>query len=437
MRAVPRGRLDANPWLARRADAYMRTTCRISGGPLTQVADFGNLYVSDFFPDVTPDALRAPLRLALGEDSGLLQLTDTVDRDAMYRQYWYTSGTNATMTRQLADVVGVVPNWVRLRDGDLVLDIGCNDGTLIKQYPSSAKVVKVGIDPALNLAELGRAQCDLHAADYFTADVFLALTQGRKARVITSIAMFYDLDDPSTFVRDIRACLADDGIWITQMSYTPLMLRQNAFDNVMHEHLEYYTLRSIDYLARQHGLRILDVEFNDTNAGSFRLVLTPESNRVSQAALYYRDIGAYRYESVSAYERELNLDDPQVYRDFMGRVERLKAETLDLLHDLRRRGKRVYGYGASSKGNTLLQYYGIGPELVAGIAERQPRKYGLRCVGSWIPILSENDVREARPDYMLVLPWHFINEFIERERDYLRSGGKFIVPLPELTVVGE
>ena len=194
---------------------------------------------------------------------------DTVERDSLYRQYWYASGTNATMTRQLADIVAVIPNWVRLRESDVVLDIGCNDGTLLRQYPAETKVVKVGIDPAVNLAEQGRAHCDLHANDYFTSEVFLPLTGGRRAKVITSIAMFYDLDDPSAFVEDIRECLADDGIWIVQMSYTPLMMTQNAFDNVIHEHLEYYSLLSVDHLVRKHGLKILDVEFNDTNAGSF------------------------------------------------------------------------------------------------------------------------------------------------------------------------
>jgi SAM-dependent methyltransferase len=414
----------------------MRTTCRISGLPLTQVADFGNLYVSDFFPEVRPDALRSPLRLGIGQDSGLLQLMDTVERDSLYRQYWYASGTNATMTRQLADIVAVIPNWVRLRESDVVLDIGCNDGTLLRQYPAETKVVKVGIDPAVNLAEQGRAHCDLHANDYFTSEVFLPLTGGRRAKVITSIAMFYDLDDPSAFVEDIRECLADDGIWIVQMSYTPLMMTQNAFDNVIHEHLEYYSLLSVDHLVRKHGLKILDVEFNDTNAGSFRLVITPEGNSVSQAALFNRDIGRYRYESVLSHERHGRFDDPQVCVDFMARVASLKAQTLELLNDLKRRGKKVFGYGASTKGNTLLQYYGIGPDLVQGVAERQERKYGLLCAGSWIPIFSEAEVRAQKPDYMLVLPWHFINEFVERERDYLRGGGRFIVPLPELKVIG-
>ncbi len=415
----------------------MRTTCRISGEQLTPVADFGNLCISNFLEDVRPDAFRSPLRLGIGKESGLLQLIDTADRDLLYRHYWYVSGTNATMTRQLADVVRGIPNWVRLGDGDVVLDIGCNDGTLLRQYPEDLRLTKVGIDPAVNLAHLGKAHCDRHATDYFTKEVFLSLSDGRKAKVITSIAMFYDLEDPSAFVADINACLADDGIWIAQMSYMPLMMIQNAFDNVIHEHLEYYSLLSIEHVIKKHDLKILDVEFNDTNAGSCRVTLAKRANPLKDAPIFCLDIGDYRYKSILEYERKMHFDDPQVSLDFMDRVETIKSRTLELLSKLKRQGKRVFGYGASTKGNTLLQYYGIGPDLISGIAERQPQKYGLLCAGSWIPVMSEAEVRAQRPDYLLVLPWHFINEFLEREREYLNSGGKLIVPLPELMVIGE
>jgi cyclopropane fatty-acyl-phospholipid synthase-like methyltransferase len=436
---MPKSYAQATPAPSSERDAVstIRTSCRISRKPLTAVADFGNLYVSNFLESVNPDALRSELCLGIGEESGLLQLAHTVDRDLLYRHYWYVSGTNATMTGQLADVVKGVSEWVKLNDGDVVLDIGCNDGTLLRQYPPEVKLVKVGIDPAVNLAKLGRAQCDRHAADYFTREVFFSLTGGRKAKAITSIAMFYDLEDPSGFVADIGDCLADDGVWVVQMSYMPLMLVQNAFDNVIHEHLEYYSLLSIDYLVRKHDLKILDVEFNDTNGGSFRVTLSKQGNPLREAPIFRRDIGHYRYKSILEYERRMRFDDQQVCLDFMARVEELRSRTLDLLTKLKRQGKRVFGYGASTKGNTLLQYYGIGPELIEGIAERQPQKYGLLCAGSWIPIMSEEHMRAERPDYLFVLPWHFINEFLQREREYLNSGGKLIVPLPELMVIGE
>ena len=414
----------------------MRTNCRISGKPLTMVADLGNLYVSGFFKEVTPDAPRAPLSLGLGEESGLLQLFDTVDPNTLYKHYWYRSGTNATMTQQLKDITETIPRWIKLKDDDIVLDIGCNDGTLLNQYPQDVNVVKVGIDPAENLAELGRLRCDLHATDYFTRDTYLSLTGGKRAKVITSLAMFYDLDDPHRFVEDIGHCLDDDGIWIVQLSYTPLMLKQNAFDNICHEHLEYYTLLSMDYLLKQHGFNVLDVELNNTNSGSFILAIAKNANLVNEAAVFDKDIGEYRYRSLMSYEKQLHLDEPQAYHDFMKRIDILRSKTVDFLKKLARDGKTVFGYGASTKGNTLLQYYGIRPDLVKCIAERQQQKFGLLTAGSWIPIVSEEDMRKSRPDFLFVLPWHFLNYFCLRERDYLNSGGKFIVPLPELMVIG-
>lgn len=415
----------------------MRTTCRISGKPLTIVIDLGNLYLSGFYKEVMPDAPRGPLRLGIGEDSGLLQLCDTVDPDILYRQYWYRSGINATMTGQLKEIVDVIPYWVRLNDGDIVLDIGCNDGTLLRQYPSDRKLFKVGIDPAKNLEELGRSACDAHAVDYFTKDIFFRLTEGRKAKVITSIAMFYDLDDPGAFVRDICDSLAVDGIWIVQVTYMPLMLKQNMFDAIVHEHLEHYSLFSIEYLLRQHDLRILDVEVNDVNAGSLRMVIARQSNPAKDAATFTQEIGEFRYHSTLLYERQQKLEQLEVYRAFMHRVDTQKSRLMELLYRLKREGEKVYGYGASTKGNTLLQYYGITPELVTAIAERQPQKVGLLTAGSWIPIISEEEMRRRKPDYLLVLPWHFIHEFVYREREFLRSGGKFIVPLPEVRVIGD
>ena len=248
--------------------------------------------------------------------------------------------------------------------------------------------------------------------------------------------MFYDLEDPHTFVEGVRQCLDDNGIWILQLSYTPLMITQNAFDNIVHEHLEFYTLLSMQYLLERHDLKVVDVELNDTNSGSVRLTVTKKTNPLNSTPLFNKDIGEFRYQSLLSYEKQLHLDEPQVYHDFMRRIIILKEKTLNLLGKLAREGKTVFGYGASTKGNTLLQYYGIGQNLVRCIVERQPQKFGLLTVGSWIPIVSEEEMRKTRPDYLLILPWHFINEFRYRERDYLRSGGKFIVPLPELEIIG-
>jgi len=415
----------------------MSTRCRLSGKPLTEVVDLGDLYVSNFYPTVDLDAPRAPLRLGIGEESGLLQLMDPFERPPLYHQYWYRSGTNETMSRQLNDVVTAFREWVHLRPRDIVLDIGCNDGTLLSHVPRSLDVMRIGIDPAENIAESARAVCDAHSVAFFSKDRFMDLSGGRKARVITSIAMFYGVDDPKAFVMDIANCLSDDGVWVLQLSYTPLMIKQNAFDNICHEHIQYYTLLSLKYLLDQAELEIIDVEFNDTNAGSFRIISCKKGQGDRFGTMFLRDIGHYRVQSTLAYERQQRFDEPQIYRDYMERINGLKATTLELLDGLKHNGKRVLGYGASTKGNTLLQFYGLGPDMIEGIAERQPHKYGLYTAGSWIPIISEDEMRSREPDYLFVLPWHFMTEFYEREAAFVGGGGQFIVPLPALQIVGQ
>ncbi|MGI6086527.1 MAG: methyltransferase domain-containing protein [Kiritimatiellia bacterium] len=411
------------------------TRCRLSGKELTQVIDLGNLYISNFFKKPDLNAPRAPLRIGIGAESGLLQLMDSVDRLPLYQQYWYRSGTNDTMTRQLSDVTTSLRAWIRLRPGDIICDIGCNDGTLLQQFPSDLKLFRIGIDPAENLADQARQHCEAHAADFFTKERFMYLSGGRKARVITSIAMFYGLEDPKSFVSDITECLDDTGIWVLQLSYTPLMINQNAFDNICHEHIEYYTLISLKYLLDQFDLEILDVEFNDTNSGSFRVIICKKDCGGKDATLFLRDIGRYRVQSTLTFEKKQQYDKPHVYQDYMGRLNKLKKETVDLLSSLVDKGKKVIGYGASTKGNTLLQYYGITPDLMEAIAERQPQKFGLFTAGTWIPIISEEEMRRRKPDYLFVMPWHFMTEFLDRERAFLQNGGKFIVPLPALQII--
>lgn len=413
-----------------------RQTCRVSGQSLTSVLDLGNLFVSGFYPEIVDDAPQGPLELGLGEGSGLLQLCHTVQPDSLFRQYWYQSGTNATMTRQLKKIVDRVADWVCLKENDLVLDIGCNDGTLLSHYPSNKKLERIGIDPALNLSALGRRHCDHHSTDYFNRDVFMRLSRGRRARVITSIAMFYDLEDPRAFVRDILECLSDDGIWIIQLSYSPLMYIQNGFDNIVHEHLEFYSLSSLKYLLDIFDLKIIDVELNDVNAGSIRVFVAKESNPVEGAAQFTKDIGMFRRESFLGYEKIIGLHNQEAVHKFQRRIKNLRVRTCELLHSIKGQGKTIYGYGASTKGNTLLQYYGLNTEFITAIAERQRQKFGLLTAGTWIPIISEIEMRKRKPDYLFILPWHFIHEFIDREREFLTDGGKFIIPLPELRIIG-
>ena len=409
-----------------------RTTCRITGEPLVPLFTLGDIYVSDFLePDEVPDDnSKVELELALSPESGLVQLTSTADFDSMYKRYWYHSGINESMIKELGRIVESVTDTVKLSDDDVWIDIGCNDGTLMKAVPDNIR--KIGVDPATNNCQAAKEYCEVYE-NYFTASLFPV---DLNAKVITSIAMFYDLEDPNSFCQDIHSVLGDDGLWVIQLSYLPLMLDQLAFDNICHEHLEYYSLEAIKFLLERNGFKIVDAQLNDTNGGSVRVYAQKqEADMNSFATPPYRDVANMRIESLLTHEQTLDLKNPSVYIDFFNRIESLKEETVAFIEDVKSQGKVVWGYGASTKGNTLLQYFGLTNNHIDGIAERSESKFGLRTIGTNIPIYSESEMRKVDPDYMLVLPWHFISTFVQREQDYLDSGGKFIVPCPRFDVI--
>lgn len=413
-----------------------RNTCRISGEPLIPLFTLGELHVSDFIDqDMDPRIPPVELKLMLAPESGLVQLAHTADFDAMYREYWYRSGTNATMRNELKEIAERATKLIRPEAGDVWLDIGCNDGTLLANVDPS--VTRVGFDPALNtfLEAESKKHSDTVVVDYFTAEKYNA-TGHKRAKVITSIAMFYDLEEPHAFVSDIDAALDDEGLWIIQMSYLPLMLKQLAFDNICHEHLEYYSLESLTYLLDQHDFKVVDCELNDINGGSFRIYIRKKKSTESLFATSpYRDVAEMRVEGVRVLEAQMDLRNPQTYLSFFEKIQELKKQTMEFILKVRAEGKTIWGYGASTKGNTLLQWYGLDNTHIHGIAERSEIKYGKKTAGSNVPIFSEDTAREQKPDYMLVLPWHFIHEFKLREAEYLKAGGAFIVPCPRFEIV--
>jgi 2-polyprenyl-3-methyl-5-hydroxy-6-metoxy-1,4-benzoquinol methylase len=414
-----------------------RTTCRVCEGSLEHILSLGELYVSDFLAPGAPDGLKAPLDLVLCKRCRLLQLKHTVPAEALYRNYWYRSGTNRTMQDALADIATTAELVMGLRRGDTVLDIGCNDGTLLASYRTGG-LYKIGFDPAENLAPLSRQVADKVVTGLFDGEAFQtnSVLARRRPKVVTSIAMFYDLEEPRKFVSDVKAVMDPDGLWIVQMSYLPLMLKQNELGNICHEHLEYYSLRSFEYLLSLHDFEIIDVGLNDVNGGSLRAFIR---NRAASPATYgdatYRDIAAERVRALREQELKLGLADTETYSDFAFRVERIKRDVTDFIKEHVDRGKSVYVYGASTKGNTVLQYYGLDNSLITAAAERNPEKWGKLTVGTHIPIVSEDEARAANPDYFLVLPWHFVEEFKSRERRYLLAGGRFILPAPYFTLI--
>lgn len=405
------------------------SSCRVGGTQtLVPVLNLGMQALTGVFPQADAPAVgEGPLELVWSPDSGLLQLRHSFDAADMYGEnYGYRSGLNASMVEHLAHKVRMLERLVPLASGDCVLDIGSNDATLLKSY-SVAGLQRVGIDPtAAKFKEYYPPEIAVRA-DFFSAAVFRSAS-AKPAKVVTSIAMFYDLDDPIAFAREIASVLAKDGVWHFEQSYMPSMLRTNSYDTICHEHLEYYSLHVVRRILEAADLRIVDVVMNNVNGGSFAVTATHEANtslRANEAVIQW----------LLGQEDRMGLNTPRPFREFEERVYRHRDDLSRLLNTLAADGKKVLGYGASTKGNVVLQFCGLGTKQIAAIAEVNPEKFGRVTPGTHIPIISETEARAMRPDYFLVLPWHFKDGILRREKDYLAGGGKFIFPFPEIEIV--
>ena len=402
---------------------------------MKELLTLGEIYVSDFLKEGEKSKTgKSELKLLL-DDDGCVHLSTPTPVNRMFGKYWYRSGTNDSMKKGLKDIVDSILYVTKLDVGDVWLDIGTNDGTLFNYVPKD--FITVGIDPVEDsFKEEAEKVCDLFIQDYFSAKVFKKHYQ--RAKVVTSIAMFYDIVEREKFLADINEVLDDNGLWVLQQSYTPLMIKQLAFDNICHEHYYYYSLFNLQRLLEKNGFKVMDCQVNDINGGSFRLyVMKHNADERYFASQPYRDCCRLRLDSLLDYEKTLELESRWTWFDFYQDVSKLRDNILTFICGEKQRGKIIYGYGSSTKGNTLLQYFELDSTLITAIADRNPYKVGLRTVGTDIPICSEEDMRKAQPDYLLILPWHFITEFREREREYLAKGGKFIVPCPKLQIIGK
>ena len=410
--------------------------CRICGSEeLETVIDLGEQYIASLFlkeqlegPAAEPYPLEV-CQCANPDGCGLVQLRHSVSPDLLYTEYGYLSGTNEIMLANLRGIVAEVESMAGLVPGDTVLDIGCNDGSLLAAYQEPG-LDRLGFDLADNVIEMARGKGLDVVKDFFSAASFSKYRPGARARAVTSIAMFYDLEDPQAFVRDVASVLSDDGLWVLELSYLPFMLENNSFDTICHEHLEYYTLKQMEWLFNRAGLRLHRLELNDINGGSFRLFVRkagfgePSENEIGNIDRIRRE------------ERRLGLDTRKPYIEFRADIEKIRLDLKFLLTELKQAGKKVYIYGASTKGNTILQYCGLDNSMIPKAADRNPGKWGCRTLGTGIPIVSEEEARADEPDYFLILPWHFFKGFVKREAAFLDRGGRFILPLPEMRVLG-
>jgi hypothetical protein len=402
--------------------------CRISQSEnLITVLSLGEQYLTGVFPKRQNELItKGPLDLVWCPDSGLLQMKQSYSLSEMYGDnYGYRSGLNESMVKHLTNKIHMLERMASLTDGDLVIDIGSNDATSLRAYKSNCR--KVGIDPTgLKFKEYYTEDISL-ISNFFSAKVFMDVFKEEKARIITSIAMFYDLESPVDFVKDIEQCLADDGIWHFEQSYMPSMLRTTSYDTICHEHLEFYSFKVVNNLLESCGMRIIDVQMNSINGGSFAVTACKSS------ASFVSNIPIINW--MLRQEEDMSLDTEKPYRDFEERVHRHRKNLEELINALVADGKKVFGYGASTKGNVLLQFCGFSTDQIPFIAEVNEEKFGSFTPGTKIPIISESDAKAMNPDYFLVLPWHFKSSILEREKDYLEQGGKFIFPLPEIEIV--
>lgn len=403
--------------------------CRVSGSThLVTVLNLGDQALTGVFPRAKDmQVTRGPLELAWCPESGLLQLRHSFEPTEMYGEnYGYRSGLNQSMVNHLTAKVAYLERYMKPKAGDVVLDIGSNDSTLLQSYRTNG-LQRIGIDPT------GRKFAHFYPKDiklipeFFSSSTYRSATTAA-AKIVTSIAMFYDLEQPVEFAKQVATVLAPDGIWHFEQSYMPSMLRLTSYDTICHEHLEYYSLQVVKKILDAADMALSDVAMNSVNGGSFAVTAVHKANK-----LVKRNDAVIEW--MLEQEDRMGLGSTRPFRDFEDRVFRHRDDLTRLVRALNADGKKILGYGASTKGNVLLQFCGLTEKEIPAIAEVNQDKFGAYTPGSLIPIISEKEARAMNPDYFLVLPWHFKDGILQREREFLAKGGKMIFPFPEIEIV--
>ncbi|PJE81432.1 hypothetical protein COU58_02435 [Candidatus Pacearchaeota archaeon CG10_big_fil_rev_8_21_14_0_10_32_42] len=403
--------------------------CRSCGSEtLVPIVNLGNHYISDFVDNHEITRSRVPLELVLCNEEdkgcGLLQLKHNAPPEEMWGEtYWYKSAINPTIRADLGDIVNNVERLVPLKEGDIVLDIGCNDGTMMGYYKNPG-LVRIGFDPSANVAKEAEQKGIEVVNNFFNKENYNYKVKNRKAKTVTAISMFYDLEDPNTFLKDVKSVLDKNGLFVIQQNYLVKMLENNGLDNICHEHREYYSLRSLENLLEKHDFEVFDVLLNGINGGSIRTYIkSKEGNLKSNGA-------KERLEEIRMHEKNMGLNTSKPYLEFAKKVDEAKEKLLNFMQEEKRKGKIICGSGASTKGNTTLQYFGLDSSIISGIEDKNPEKFGKKTIGSFINIDSPENIENLKPDYLFVLIWYFLNDVKRNQKAFLDRGGKLIVPLP-------
>jgi len=395
------------------------TKCLLcSNSKLKSLFNVGNLFVSNFVSQKNIfKGIKSPLNLLYCKNCTLIQLSHLAPQEIMYRRfYWYKSGVTKTMRDGLRELFEDCIKKVKLKKNDVVLDIGANDGTLLKYFKQN-NFKTIGCEPAKNLKNELRENCNHLMNNFWSKEELFKLLKKnklKKPKLITAIGMFYDLENPNKFIKDVADSLDENGIFVAQLMSLKSMIEKNDLGNICHEHIEFYSLQSIKYLFENNGLEIFKISQNDINGGSYRFYCRRFKN------------GSIPLPK----ENVLNM-----MRNFVARVKKNKLNTLKFINTQIKKGKKIFLYGASTKGNTVLQYYRLDKKKIPYAAEKSPFKWGKYTIGTGIKIVSEKDAKKLKPDFFFVTPWGFIKEFIKREKKWLNSGGKFILPFPKMKII--
>ena len=403
-------------------------SCRVSKkNDLVSFLNLGSQKLTGVFPRPNEEIDSGPLELVWSPSSNLVQLKHTFEPTEMYGDnYGYRSGLNNSMVQHLISKANYLIELSNLEPGDVVVDIGSNDCTTLKSFPNYTK--RIGIDPTIKKFSQYYPEEIPYVADFFSKESYRSVEKDKNAKLVMSIACFYDLDDPVTFVKDICSILTDDGMWHFEQAYLPLTLRSSSYDTACHEHIEYYSMLSVQNILERAGMKIVDVTLNDVNGGSFAVTACKDTNtsiKVNDVVINWLIDEEYK----------MGLHTIKPYYEFAERAYEHRDSIVNLVRSLRADGKTIYGYGASTKGNVLLQWCGFTSDDITAIGEVNSDKFGCVTPGTGIPIISEEEVKASNPDYMIVLPWHFKNGIIQREKDFMKSGGNFIFPLPYIQII--
>ena len=391
--------------------------CRLcKNKKLKQIYNFGNHFVSNFVDKVSiKKGVKAPLNLVYCNNCELLQLEHSAPQEIMYKKfYWYKSGITKTMRDGLKELYQDIKKNCKIKPGDVILDIGANDGTFL-EYFKKDRIITIGCEPANNLKSELKNNCHYMINDFWHIKHMKKIpVRHQKLKVVSAIGMFYDLEDPSEFIKHAADALDDDGIFVAQLMCSHSMFKTNDLGNICHEHLEYYSYNSLKYLFEKNGLKIFKMTENKINGGSYRIYCKKNIEK------------SIKYKEQTGYSEIIK---------FVKRVKQNKEKTVKFIKENVKRGKKIFIYGASTKGNTLLQYYGLTNKEIPFAAERTKTKWGKYTIGSGVKILSEEKARKLKPDYFFVMPYGFIKEFVKREKKWLKSGGKFLLPYPSFKVI--